>query len=197
MAALLHYYHRCLLICLQDRADTASKQSANEEHSQLFFLIGGLELCERECLTVLHACQIIRRLEGLVENELAPSDDADLVFLTRLLQLAAGCRSMLRSRKYSFPAADPELLHTFYPVLTSCILEVQLRDEDDTCGMFSAVVQMQEAGSATACKVHMHMHKKPTAGFLPTTLWLSLCGSVCAPCTYCKDVIGTTMAVLA
>lgn len=59
----------------------------------------------------------------------------DLVFLTRLLQLATGCRAMLRSRKYSFPPADPELLHTFYPVLTSCILEVQLRDEDDVSGM--------------------------------------------------------------
>lgn len=34
-----------------------------------------------------------------MENQQVPSEDSDLAFLTRLLQLAVGCRSMLRYRK--------------------------------------------------------------------------------------------------
>ena len=33
--------------------------------------------------------------------------------------------------RYSFPAADPELLRGYYPLLTAVILEVQMRDEDE------------------------------------------------------------------
>ncbi|BDA45944.1 Negative elongation factor B [Coccomyxa sp. Obi] len=73
---------------------------------------------------------VLRRLEVLVENQQVPSEDSDLAFLTRLLQLAVGCRSMLRYRKYSFPAADPDLLGTFYPELISCMLDMQDVDDD-------------------------------------------------------------------
>ena len=42
---------------------------------------------------------------------------------------------MLREQRYIFAAAAPELLHTFYPILTGYILEVQLRDDTEPSGM--------------------------------------------------------------
>ena len=77
---------------------------------------------------------MLRRLEGLVERETSPSDDADLVFMTRLLQLAVGARSMLREKQYKFPEPSHALLHVFYPILTGYILEVQLREADEADG---------------------------------------------------------------
>ena len=56
------------------------------------------------------AGQVLRRLEVLVENQQVPSEDSDLAFLTRLLQLAVGCRSMLRYRKCA-PCMVPLTLH--------------------------------------------------------------------------------------
>ncbi|KAK9806710.1 hypothetical protein WJX72_000208 [[Myrmecia] bisecta] len=80
------------------------------------------------CHLIVH--QIIRRLEAVAEAENHPSEDADLVFLTRLLRLAMGCRKMLRERAYSFPAASSELLSTFYPILTGYVVESLCQDSD-------------------------------------------------------------------
>jgi hypothetical protein len=74
--------------------------------------------------------QVLRRLEALVHAEGRPADDADLVLLTRALQLACGCRAQLRARAYAFPAADTQLLHSFYPLLSGCMLEVLLREDE-------------------------------------------------------------------
>ena len=63
-----------------------------------------------------------------MEEEKSPSEDADLSFLTSLLQLAVGCRAMLRARRFCFPAANPELLHSFYPLIMNFMLEVQMQD---------------------------------------------------------------------
>ncbi len=54
-----------------------------------------------------------------------PATDPDLVFLTRLMQLAVNCRTMLRDRKYVFPEASDQLLRVFYPALGKYILEVE------------------------------------------------------------------------
>jgi hypothetical protein len=54
-----------------------------------------------------------------------PATDPDLVFLTRLMQLAVNCRTMLRDRKYVFPEASDQLLRMFYPALGKYILEVE------------------------------------------------------------------------
>lgn len=78
--------------------------------------------------------QVLRRLEGLVESEGSPSQDPSVIFLTRLLQLAVASRTMLRERQYCFPAASDQLLKTFYPILSTFILEVQLREPDETDG---------------------------------------------------------------
>ena len=51
--------------------------------------------------------QIIRRIEAVVECEEVPGSDRELVFLTRLLQLALGCRAMMREHKYCFPGKQP------------------------------------------------------------------------------------------
>lgn len=74
-----------------------------------------------------------------MEAEQSPSDDPDLVFLTSLLQLAVGTRAMLRSRRFSFPAADHELLHSFYPALMNFMLEVQIQDPDEPDGALCPV----------------------------------------------------------
>lgn len=78
--------------------------------------------------------QVLRRLERLVEEEKSPSEDPDLSFLTSLLQLAVGCRAMLRARRFNFPAADPELLHSFYPLIMNFMLEVQMQDLSEPDG---------------------------------------------------------------
>lgn len=49
--------------------------------------------------------QVIRRLEAATEAELLPKDDQELVFVTRALQLALGCRGMMRERAYRFLGA--------------------------------------------------------------------------------------------
>ena len=41
---------------------------------------------------------------------------------------------MLRTRRFSFPAADPELLHSFYPFIMNFILEVQIKDLNEPDG---------------------------------------------------------------
>lgn len=48
---------------------------------------------------------MLRRLEDVVEQEVVPSNDRELIFLTRLLQLAVGCRAMMRDRAFVFPGA--------------------------------------------------------------------------------------------
>lgn len=37
----------------------------------------------------------------------------------------------LHAHRYSFPAADPDLLGTFYPELIGCMLEMQDPSDDD------------------------------------------------------------------
>jgi hypothetical protein len=49
--------------------------------------------------------QVLRRLEAGPEEQLLPGDDRQLAFVTRLLQLAVGCRGMMRERAYRFAGA--------------------------------------------------------------------------------------------
>ena len=74
-----------------------------------------------------------------MESEAPASSDTDLVFMTCLMQLAMGARKMLRERKYQFPEVSNDLLKTFYPILSSFILEVQLREPNDTDGIALAL----------------------------------------------------------
>ena len=67
-------------------------------------------------------------------GEGSPAADADLVFMTRLLQLAVACRAMLRERAFAFAPASLELLHTFYPLLMTAMVEAELHDADTIDG---------------------------------------------------------------
>ena len=78
--------------------------------------------------------QVLRKLEELVEAESSPSSDADLGFMTSMLQLAVNARTMLREEEYTFPKPADQLISTFYPILSTFILEVQMRDADETIG---------------------------------------------------------------
>ena len=69
-----------------------------------------------------------------MENESSPSSDSDLGFMTSLLQLAVGARSMLREEEYDFPKPADALISTFYPILSTYILDVLLRGTDGTDG---------------------------------------------------------------
>ena len=69
-----------------------------------------------------------------MESEGSPATDPDLVFMTRLMQLAVGARTMLRDKSYAFPAVSNDLLKTFFPILSTFILEVQLREPDEADG---------------------------------------------------------------
>ena len=86
--------------------------------------------------TLLVDMQVLRRLEQLVESEAPASSDDNLIFMTCLMQLAVGARQMLRERRYKFPEVSSDLLKTLYPILSSFILEAQLRDSDETDGTF-------------------------------------------------------------
>lgn len=46
---------------------------------------------------------------------------------------------MLRNRKFSFPAADKELLHSFYPLVMNFMLEVQIQDLNEPDGMLQSI----------------------------------------------------------
>ena len=102
--------------------------------------------------------QTLRRLEALVAGEGSPAADADLVFMTRLLQLAVACRAMLRERAYAFAPASPELLHTFYPLLMAAMVEAELHDADTVDGVpRAALLQHGRKGSAASQCLHANI----------------------------------------
>ena len=78
--------------------------------------------------------QIVRCLEKSVEEQKVPQDNLDVVFLTQLLTLAVGARTMLRENgtgvDCDFPEPDPELLNTLYPLIADFILDAELMEVD-------------------------------------------------------------------
>lgn len=67
--------------------------------------------------------QVLHRLSAISEALSMPGDDEDLVFLVRLLQLAVGCRQMLKEKRYAFPPVKPELASEFFAILIGFTLE--------------------------------------------------------------------------
>ncbi|KAK9862457.1 hypothetical protein WJX84_012054 [Apatococcus fuscideae] len=113
--------------------DDAESQGAGGVANQI---LGDAGMILRD-IPVFHMIihQAIRRLEAVTENQRTPATDDTLIFLTRLLQLAAGCRMMLREKQFTFPAASPHLLHDFYPLLTSCVLDSLVREDEPLPGL--------------------------------------------------------------
>ncbi|KAI3429855.1 hypothetical protein D9Q98_010166 [Chlorella vulgaris] len=89
---------------------------------------------------------VIRRLEAATEQQLLPKDDQELAFVTRLLQLAVGCRGMMRDKVYRFADASHELLTVFYPTLSAIMLDVWMRKEE------AADLSQEEAAAAAAAE---------------------------------------------
>ena len=107
--------------------------------------------------------QVIRRLEAVTEKQETPATDQTLAFLTRLLQLATGCRAMLREKHFSFPAVSPHLMHDFYPLLTGCVLDSLVREDDEPLpGVLTA------SPIPSPCSSHMHSKQ----GFKRPASWL-------------------------
>jgi hypothetical protein len=71
-----------------------------------------------------------------------PSEDPDLAFLTRLLQLAVGCRAMLRQRRFVTPepVSFPTLTaHTWALLPSECYLCTMVPQElEGLSGSFSS-----------------------------------------------------------
>lgn len=88
--------------------------------------------------------QIVRCLEKCVEVQAVPKEDKDLVFLTQLLTLAVGVRSMLREGAYDFPDPDPEVLNTLYPLIADLILDAELMEVDDEDGQSGGKGDIEE-----------------------------------------------------
>lgn len=75
--------------------------------------------------------QVLHRLPVIFEAQGVPSEDEDLVFLTRLLQLAVGCRQMLKEKRYAFPPVKMELAGDFFAILIGFSMEAALDDSYD------------------------------------------------------------------
>ena len=84
-----------------------------------------------------------------------PSEDPDLAFLTRLLQLAVGCRAMLRQRKCVTPepVSFPTLTAHAWALLPSecCVCTVAPRALEGLSGsLLSSSLSRQVRYNATA-----------------------------------------------
>mmetsp|Transcript_15476 Transcript_15476/g.43334 ORF Transcript_15476/g.43334 Transcript_15476/m.43334 type:complete len:687 (+) Transcript_15476:362-2422(+) len=60
---------------------------------------------------------VLQQLERGVKTLKLPADNNDLVFVTRLLQLAMSARTQLHERRYTFPDASNLILRSLYPLI--------------------------------------------------------------------------------
>ena len=74
---------------------------------------------------------VLRTLERCVKSQNVPSQDKDLVFVTRLLSLAISARFMLREQSFIFPEPSTKALTVLYPSVASLMLEAELREVED------------------------------------------------------------------
>lgn len=79
----------------------------------------------------LLAHQVIRQLEEVVAAESSPAEDGSLLFMTRLMQLGANAKRQLKDKKIGLPEADPDIVHSFYPLLAGAIMEADMRSDDE------------------------------------------------------------------
>ncbi len=121
------------------------------------------------------AGQVLRRLEVLVENQQVPSEDSDLAFLTRLLQLAVGCRSMLRYRKCA-PCMNPLTVHCCNSAsLDACLIS-----------KWDMLCNCNYAPCMIALNLHCHESASLGVCFIPKRDMLCYCK--CAPCMIARNL---------
>lgn len=74
------------------------------------------------------AHQAVARVRRAAAERRQPKDDAELLLLARLLQLAVGCRAGLKHGRLRFAPPADELVRGLFPVLASVGLEAMLRE---------------------------------------------------------------------
>ncbi|KAK9843275.1 hypothetical protein WJX74_009608 [Apatococcus lobatus] len=128
--------------------DDAESQGGSGTHQQQVLGDAGMILRDSPVFhLIIH--QVIRRLEAVTEKQETPATDQTLAFLTRLLQLATGCRTMLREKQFSFPAVSPHLMHDFYPLLTGCVLDSLVREDEPLPGLQEVTADPDLVGMLT------------------------------------------------
>jgi len=73
------------------------------------------------------AREALKRLQRVVEHQALPKQDAPLIFLSRLLQIATDCRSMLREKSFKFYKVDEGLVRDFYPKLAASFVDKKMQ----------------------------------------------------------------------
>ena len=61
--------------------------------------------------------QVLLRLQAVLDGMQQADEDDELVFITRLVQLACSARAQLREKSSGLPAASSTLLKKLYPTL--------------------------------------------------------------------------------
>ena len=61
--------------------------------------------------------QVLLRLQAVLDGMQQADEDDELVFITRMVQLACSARAQLREGRFGFPAASSTLLKKLYPTL--------------------------------------------------------------------------------
>ena len=61
--------------------------------------------------------QVLLRLQAVLDGMQQADEDDELVFITRLVQLACSARAQLREKSFGLPAASSTLLKKLYPTL--------------------------------------------------------------------------------
>ena len=72
------------------------------------------------------AREALKRLEAVALAQKMPRQDANLAFLSRLLQIATESRNMLRDKSFKFHKVDQGLVRDFYPRLCSSLMDRKL-----------------------------------------------------------------------
>jgi hypothetical protein len=72
------------------------------------------------------AREALKRLESVAEMQIMPKQDSNLIFLSRLLQIATECRGMLREKSFKFNKADVSIIREFYPRLACSLVDRRL-----------------------------------------------------------------------
>jgi hypothetical protein len=116
--------------------------------------------------------QVIRHLEAAVEGMRDPADDDELIFMTRMMQLAVGSRAMLRDRKYCFPDASSTLVHEFYPILSNYITDIMLREENDAGRRTSLRRSLASLCFVPPFLLLCVQKQRPCGGFAGPAVWI-------------------------
>ena len=77
--------------------------------------------CQRARRVTCVRTQVLLRLQAVLDSFAQAGDDEDLVFLTRLIQLACSARAVLKHGG-SFPPASQGLITRLYPALMAACL---------------------------------------------------------------------------